>query len=699
MALTKVTGQVIKNTTDVTVGVLTVTNTLAVGGTVSIGGTLTYEDVTNVDAVGLVTARNGIVVGSGITLSKDGDVFFTGIATGNGSGLTALNASNLGSGTVPTARLGSGTASSSTFLRGDSTFATVTTTTINNNADNRVITGSGTADTLEGEANLTFDGSNINQSMSSDGRGLIQTASGNNYIINTINANVTSANYLLGMIQAKWNGTHVADISFNSGSDTSNKDDGKIAFRTSAAQGGISDRMTISSAGLVGIGSASPTHNLDIHASGNPYLKLLRSGYNPVYIGNAAGLGVIETTGDTFFKTGGSERLRITSAGAVGINETSPAAPLHVSKSYTAPTGGIDGNTCLLLSNSGGSAYAGLAIQGTTSGGSYIHFGDTDDINVGNILYDHPSNSMQFITNASERLRITSDGKIGIGVDSPTSALHLKKGGGDCIIELQRSGTNTTGNVGVLNFTASDGHSVASIGAYGDGDNEGGYINFKTTSDASGNSPFNTTSERYRIHSNGKHSWNNTSFPYGETFHFYNGLEGSCASFYQNSSNDHTNVIMRHGRALSGYNGYQMLFKRNDGTNVGSIISGASSTSFNTSSDYRLKENQITIPNAIDKLNKLKPYEFNFKDDPDYKHLGFFAHEVQEVIPNGVAFGEKDEVYTEDAPNESDDYKKGDMRIQSLDYGKLTPLLTAALQEAIVEIESLKAEVAALKSS
>ena len=81
MALTKVTGQVIKNTTDVTVGVLTVTNTLAVGGTVSIGGTLTYEDVTNVDAVGLVTARNGIVVGSGITLSKDGDIFATGVTT------------------------------------------------------------------------------------------------------------------------------------------------------------------------------------------------------------------------------------------------------------------------------------------------------------------------------------------------------------------------------------------------------------------------------------------------------------------------------------------------------------------------------------------------------------------------------------------------------------------------------------------
>ena len=105
MALTKVTGQVIKNTTDVTVGVLTVTNTLAVGGTVSIGGTLTYEDVTNVDAVGLVTARNGIVVGSGITLSKDGDGFFTGVTTattfsGNFSGGTVSGTTGTFTGVV-----------------------------------------------------------------------------------------------------------------------------------------------------------------------------------------------------------------------------------------------------------------------------------------------------------------------------------------------------------------------------------------------------------------------------------------------------------------------------------------------------------------------------------------------------------------------------------------------------------------------
>ena len=107
-------------------------------------------------------------------------------------------------------------------------------------------------------------------------------------------------------------------------------------------------------------------------------------------------------------------------------------------------------------------------------------------------------------TNSSERVRIASDGKIGIGTAGPTGLLHLAAGGGECILELQRTGTNTTGNVGAINFTAFDGHSVGSIGAYGDGDNEGAYINFKTTSAASANSPFTSTTERLRIGSAGQ---------------------------------------------------------------------------------------------------------------------------------------------------------------------------------------------------
>ena len=104
MALTKITGQVVDTTTDLVVGVTTVGGGVsAVDGFfsgivtfsqgVSIGGTLTYEDVTNIDSVGIITARSDILVGSGITLSPDGDGFYTGIVTAtsvdiNGGNLT-----------------------------------------------------------------------------------------------------------------------------------------------------------------------------------------------------------------------------------------------------------------------------------------------------------------------------------------------------------------------------------------------------------------------------------------------------------------------------------------------------------------------------------------------------------------------------------------------------------------------------------
>ena len=85
-----------------------IAGSLNVGGSVSVGGTLTYEDVTNVDSIGIITARSEIRVGSGITLSKDGDAFHTGVVTattfvgnltgdptGSGANLTSLPAGNL----------------------------------------------------------------------------------------------------------------------------------------------------------------------------------------------------------------------------------------------------------------------------------------------------------------------------------------------------------------------------------------------------------------------------------------------------------------------------------------------------------------------------------------------------------------------------------------------------------------------------
>ena len=109
---------------------------------------------------------------------------------------------------------------------------------------------------------------------------------------------------------------------------------------------------------------------------------------------------------------------------------------------------------------------------------------------------------------------------------------------------------------------------------------------------------------------------------------------------------------------------------------------------FQTSSDHRLKENIADITDGIERLKLLKPRKFSWIDDPELGlRDGFIAHEVSPVIPHCVS-GEKDAVKED-----------GSIQTQTMEYSQLTPLLTAALQEAIAEIETLKAEVAALKFS
>jgi len=104
MSFTKINAAGIGSTETVTINGLSVIGDGSFGGNVSVAGTLTYEDVTNIDSVGLITARNGISVtggdikvGSGITLSPDGDGFYTGVITatsyaGDGSALTGIAA-------------------------------------------------------------------------------------------------------------------------------------------------------------------------------------------------------------------------------------------------------------------------------------------------------------------------------------------------------------------------------------------------------------------------------------------------------------------------------------------------------------------------------------------------------------------------------------------------------------------------------
>jgi hypothetical protein len=178
-----------------------------------------------------------------------------------------------------------------------------------------------------------------------------------------------------------------------------------------------------------------------------------------------------------------------------------------------------------------------------------------------------------------------------------------------------------------------------------------------------------------------------------------------------------------------------MLALLNSNGEVGSIKTTGTTTQFNTSSDYRLKENVVTDWDATSRLKQLKPSRFNFKTDKDTTLDGFLAHEVSSIVPESVD-GEKDgmkdahdvilnadgTVYTwaipkkmweegklsttdEDGKTVAPKYASDTTWVesksvpdhQSIDHSKLVPLLTKALQEAISEIETLKAKVTALE--
>jgi len=138
-----------------------------------------------------------------------------------------------------------------------------------------------------------------------------------------------------------------------------------------------------------------------------------------------------------------------------------------------------------------------------------------------------------------------------------------------------------------------------------------------------------------------------------------------------------------------------MLFMSAGGTE-GSISISGSTTSFNTSSDYRLKENIIDLTDGITRIKQLIPRRFNFIKDATTTKDGFLAHEVSSIVPEAVE-GTKDETYTKD--EDDNNIKAGDPKYQVMDAGKLIPLLTAAVKEAIVKIETLETKVAQLEAS
>ena len=303
------------------------------------------------------------------------------------------------------------------------------------------------------------------------------------------------------------------------------------------------------------------------------------------------------------------------------------------------------------------------------------------------------------LTDSVERMRVTPTGNVGIGTALPSSRLQIDTGSATnstAVLIGPSSGTATVGDKIVLGFPLQNtgGGNTGNTYAAGIGgiqDKSGtntGALGFYTQGAAGDGTP-----ERMRIDSSGNVGIGTTN----PVLNLHVTKANSACSIFERSGNDGAVVQLRKSAII-----------------VGSISVTASATAYNTSSDYRLKEDWQPITGASERVLALNPVNFAWKIDGS-RVDGFIAHEAQEVVPEAV-HGVKDgmqveeyeispaveAVYDEEGNlvSEAVEAVMGTREVpdyQGIDQSKLVPLLTAALQEALTEITNLKARVATLE--
>jgi hypothetical protein len=386
----------------------------------------------------------------------------------------------------------------------------------------------------------------------------------------------------------------------------------------------------------VGIGTTSPSQ------------KLVVNGRIRVTTNNSDGGDMAVDDGGLSFSTNNStapitfkrnnysaESMRITSTGNVGIGTTSALTKLHIEGDNSSTTD----ETVLTLRGNGENgkridfrnAFGSLArITGTKLGG-----GPSADEGI--LTFETATNSV-----LSENMRITASGNVGIGTTSPATKLHI--GGVGSALSF-----DTTG------LAASTILSTVEDFKFSIKNNRGTSSEIKVGND---NLEFLTnTAERMRITSGG-------SVLLGTTDTGFNARQ--LIRFEASGASTRGLAIWNGGGDGSVY----AAFANSSGGFTGTITQAAFGASYNTTSDYRLKEDLKPIK-GLELISKIKVYDFKWKDHTD-RMDGVIAHELQEVVPYAVT-GKKDAE-----------------EMQQVDYSKLVPILIQSIKELTERIKILE---------
>ena len=356
------------------------------------------------------------------------------------------------------------------------------------------------------------------------------------------------------------------------------------------------------------------------------------------------------------FYTSGSEKVRIDTSGNVGIGTSSPSSKLDITWTANAGIRLSDGTVTGVIYNTGGNS-----------------------MGIG-LVTNHP---MVLYTNNTEKMRIDSSGNVGIGTSSPAYKLDVvgsantyfggriyNTNSGSTAVSYLQIGNDSNGATAQLGLNSSTNTS-----------NFGGANALYLANGLSAPIVFATTNtERMRIDSSGNLLVGTTSaYSVGTRLNIENGGSGYVVANIKGAVNSNISTL-RIERYASDGDGVTFFY----GTaQKGYITIASTGTTYNSISDYRLKENVVPMVGALDRVMQLNPVSYVWKDNQKADE-GFIAHEVKNIVPSAVA-GEKDELDDE-----------GNPRYQGLDQSRIVSVLTAAIQELKAIIDTQQEQINSL---